>query len=279
LQQVNRTKNYFSFYRFVVVEARHASFLNSLNGVTPFPTQFETASVPTTIINAIQQFITSCSQTLVAPIVPYIGSSSYTGTIPTMNNVATTPYTNAMYINDLRVLNFALIAENLESTFYNTYVSNFTSADFINNNYTDALSYFIMIREIENAHAQFLRMTITQRGGTPVSLCTYNFNVTNVESFVSMSQLFESTGVKAYDGAINRISDPNIILYAATIATVEGRFASFVNQLDDFVPFPNITDPTLTPAQIAAVLSPYQTCPFTPDLPIIISPSSFVPNS
>jgi len=263
---------------FLIVEARHASFLNLIEGVSPFPNAFENATAPAVVIDAIKPFIISCPFTITAPIVPYIGSSSFTGTIPTSNDSSVSPYTSAMYVNDLRVLNFALVAEHLESTFYNTYVSNFTSADFTNNGYFDATIYFIMIREIENAHVAFLQSTITQRGGTPVSLCSYNFNVSNVNDFVNLSRAFENTGVKAYDGAIDTISDPNIIKYAATIATVEARFASFLNRLSNQVPFPNVTDPTLTPPQVVTVLSAYQTCPFTPDLPVVLSPSSFVPN-
>jgi len=179
-----------------------------------------------------------------------------------------------MYLNDLNVLNYALVAEHLEATFYNTYASNFTSTDFTKNGYLDATSYFIMIREIENAHVAFLQNIITQRGGTPVALCTYNFNVTNVIDFVNISRTLENTGVKAYDGAINRISDPNLILYAATIATVEARSSSFLNKLSGYVPFPNITDPTLTPSEVVVILSAHQTCPFTPTLPVILSPST-----
>jgi hypothetical protein len=89
-----------------------------------------------------------------------------------------------------------------------------------------------------------------------------------------MARIFENTGVKAYDGAINTISDPNIIRGAATIATVEARFASFLNLLLDDIPFPDAVDPTLTPAQVVNVLSAYQTCPFTPNLPVVLKPST-----
>ncbi len=272
--------NQFILYNigYFIVEARHASYLNLIEGDNPFPNSFENATVPAVIIQSITPFLVSCPYTITAPTVPYIGSSSYTGTVPTTNNTSISPYTNAMYANDLRALNYALVAEHLEATFYNTYVSNFTSTDFTNNGFTDATIYFIMIREIENAHVSFLQSTIIQRGGTPVSVCSYTFNVTNVTDFVRLSRTFENTGVEAYDGAIDTISDPNVILYAATIATVEARFASFLNQLSGDIPFPNITDPTLTPSQVVTVLSAYQTCPFTPDLPVVLNPSSLVLN-
>jgi hypothetical protein len=89
-----------------------------------------------------------------------------------------------------------------------------------------------------------------------------------------MARIFENTGVKAYDGVINAISDPNIIRGGATIALVEARFASFINLLLGDIPFPDALDPTLTPAQVVNVLSAYQTCPFTPNLPVVLTPST-----
>lgn len=280
MQQVNIIKKCSSYILLIfsfIVEARHASYLNLIEGVSPFPNQFENATAPAVVIESIKPFLVSCPFTITAPTVPYVGSSSFTGTVPTSNDTSISPYTSEMYVNDLRALNYALVAEHLESNFYNTYVSNFTSADFTNNGYLDGTIYYIMIREIENAHASFLESIITQRGGTPVSRCTYSY-VSNVNDFVRLSSIFENTGVKAYAGAIDTLSDPTVILYAATIATVEARFASYVNRLSNQVPFPNITDPTLTPPEVVAALSAFQTCQFTPDLPVVIKPSSFVPN-
>jgi len=263
------------------IETRHAAYINILNGAVPFPDIFENAKEPSVIIQLVQPFIISCPFPLIAPTVPYIGSSSFNGTIPITNETSISPYTDAMYKNDLRALNFALVGEQLESTFYNTFVENITQAEFTAAGFPDMTTrlYFVLIREYEAAHVTFLRTTITQRGGTPVSPCNYNFNnVTNALSFVQLSRLFENTGVSAYDGAIDTISDPNIIRGAAVIAAVEARFASFLNLLLGDVPFPNAFDPTRTPAEVVEVLSPFQTCPFTPDLPVVLVPSPLVLN-
>jgi rubrerythrin len=42
------------------VEARHASYLNLLNGVSPFPASFDTAATSTAILAAAAQYITAC---------------------------------------------------------------------------------------------------------------------------------------------------------------------------------------------------------------------------
>lgn len=261
-----------------VVEARHASYLNLILGFIPFPSAFENATEPAVIIQSIQPFLTSCPFTITPPTVPYIGSSSFTGIVPTTNDTTVVAYTDAMYKNDLNALNFALVSEQLESNFYNTYLDNFTEADFSAAGFPGATtrSYFILIREYESTHASFIRNTITQRGGSPVPPCSYMFNVTTVLDFVQLSRTFENTGVKAYDGAIDTINDPNIIRSAATIATVEARFASFLNNLLRQVPFPDSVDPVLTPAEVVNVLSAYQTCPFTPSLPVVLRPSTLV---
>lgn len=261
-----------------VVEARHASYLNLILGFTPFPSAFENATEPAIVIQSIQPFLTSCPFTITAPTVPYIDSSSFTGTIPTTNDTTVATYTDAMYKNDINALNFALVAEQLESNFYNRYLDNFTDVDFTIAGFPAATtrSYFILIREYEATHVTFIRNTITQRGGSPVPPCTYTFNVTTLGDFVQLSRTFENTGVKAYDGAIDTINDPIIIRSAATIATVEARFAAFLNNLLQEIPFPDAVEPVLTPAETVAILSAYQTCPFTPNLPVVLRPSTLV---
>ena len=260
------------------VEARHASYLNLINGLIPFPDTFENASAPLTIVQAISPFIVSCPFTITAPTVPYIGSTKYAGSAPTSNSTSTAPYTNAMYTNDIRALNYALIAEQLEAAFYNQYVSKYTSSDYTSNGFADASTYFQLILAHENAHVQYLRMTITQRQGTPVPACNYTFTVNNVSQFIQTAGALENTGVKAYDGVIGAISDPDLILAAATVATVEARHAAYLNQLQKLVPFPDTTDQTLTPTQVAAAVAGFQSCSFTPDLPVVLNPSNFTPS-
>ena len=258
-------------FQLLLVEARHTAYLNTINGLGPFPDSSETAQTPAQIVQAVKPFIVSCPFTIALATVPYIGSASFTGTVPTTNNTSVSPYTDAMHINDIRVLNYALVAEQLEAAYYNKYVSTYTSSDYTRNGFPDASAYFIMIREHENAHVQFLRMIISQRGGTPVSVCTYNFAVANVSAFVQTARTLENAGVKAYDGAINAISDPNLITGAATIATVEARHAAYLNLIAGAVPFPDITDPTLTPSEVVSLLTAFQTCPFTPDPPVVLA--------
>ena len=260
---------------YFLVEARHAAYLNILNKTSPFPTAFQEGATPSAIVTAITPFLT-CSFEITLPTIPYIGSTSYSGTIPTSNNTATFPYTQAMYTNDLRALNFALVSEQLEASFYERYNNSFTFENFTDNELSSNMiaQYFNLIGQYEAAHVSFLRQAISNRGGTPVSPCTYSFNVTDAASYVATSRLLENTGQKAYDGAIGTISDPVLIQGGATIALIEARFASFLNLISDQTPFPLAFDQALPPAEVVAILSNFQTCPFTPELPVVLTPSN-----
>ena len=96
-----------------------------------------------------------------------------------------------------------------------------------------------------------LDKTITSLGGTPVKACNYNFtSVQDIGGYIKTAQLLENTGVSAYDGGVNGISDLQLQEVAATIATVEARHASFLNSLAKTSPFPNATDIPLTPLEV-----------------------------
>ncbi len=104
--------------------------------------------------------------------------------------------------NDIAILNYALVLEQLESNFYSLYQNNFTAQNFIAANFTQqTYNYFNLISSHESAHVTILTTIIGQLGGTPVSQCTYNFSsVVDVTSYVAVARLLENTGVMAYDG-------------------------------------------------------------------------------
>jgi hypothetical protein len=126
-----------------------------------------------------------------------------------------------------------------------------------------------------------LRSTITQLGGTPVPPCTYQFGVSNVKQLVATAQIFENTGVAAYDGAVNTISSEMLLTVAATIATIEARHAAYLNLLVEISPFPFAFDNATSPADIVALVSPFiASCPYTIDASILpLSVSSLVSSS
>jgi rubrerythrin len=170
--------------------------------------------------------------------------------------------------SDISLLNYALTIENLELAFYTRGLSQLSSADFGNStviqDFGSAIAgsvygYLSQIRDQEAQHVQTLQSLIVSLGGTPVKPCAYNFAYKTADEFAALAALIENTGVMAYDGALYQIQDPSVKMAAATIATVEGRHASYLNLLTGTSPSPAPFDTPKTSAAIRAAIAPYIT--------------------
>jgi hypothetical protein len=181
-------------------------------------------------------------------------------------------------LTDVDILNYALTLERLEANFYTEGLKRFTPADLTNSQFSqnlgnpnglfgdsvtgDVYSYLLLIRDHEQTHVQTLIRTITSLGGTPKPACTYNFTYNTIDDFLAIGKVLEDTGVSAYDGAINMIKSPALVTTAATIATVEGRHASYLRLITGDTPFPNAFDPARTMAEVLAAAGGYlSACP------------------
>ncbi len=151
----------------------------------------------------------------------------------------------------VRVLNFALTLEYLESSFYNRG---------INSGVIPAgkdRRVFETIQSHENAHVAFLKKAL---GSQAISRPEFDFTAggaipnpfKNYEVFKIVAQGFEDTGVRAYKGQAGALKPYDTYLTAAlTIHSVEARHASEVRRLrgeDGWIPF---EDPA-APAPIKA---------------------------
>lgn len=129
------------------------------------------------------------------------------------------------------VLNFALTLEELEAEFYN--LGN--RAD--NLIQKDARDTFKTLGNHENAHVEALRKVL---GGRAVPKPIFDFTAggafpdvfRNYQTFLTLSQAFEDTGVRAYKGqATNLMKTPQILQTALQIHSVEARHAAEVRRL------------------------------------------------
>ena len=159
------------------------------------------------------------------------------------------------------VLNYALTLEHLESAFYRDGlaeigVDGITALGFQS-------SVFDSLSEIgahEAAHVTTLTDVITQLGGEPVAEAMYDFGYTDAASFLQVAQALEDTGVAAYQGAAQYLIDEDELLTAAlTIHGVEARHAAYLALVNWTNPFPEAVNPTLTPAEVLDIATPFIT--------------------
>ncbi|WP_242919803.1 ferritin-like domain-containing protein [Pontibacter liquoris] len=131
------------------------------------------------------------------------------------------------------VLNFALKLEYLERNFY-------TQALAANGLITDTAAKAALqkIQQHEAAHVDLLKATIQSLNGTPISEPTFNFGKnfpdwnTNYQTFLTLAQAFEDTGVRAYKGqAANLISNDTVLTAALQIHSVEARHAAHIRRM------------------------------------------------
>jgi hypothetical protein len=158
-------------------------------------------------------------------------------------------------------LNYALTLEHLESAFYRDGlaaigVEGITALGF-------QASVFESLSEIgahEAAHVTTLTDVITQLGGEPVAEAIYDFGYTDAAGFLQVAQALEDTGVAAYQGAAQYLIDEDELLTAAlTIHGVEARHAAYLALVNWTSPFPEAVNPTLTPAEVLDIATPFIT--------------------
>jgi len=243
-----------------------SSTVNQTYPYSPFPMSFDMAISPANVLAAAGVFITSCpssgnpNSTLPTPayvFTPY----NFTN----LNNVSFVNssgqyLTTAQFNNDNLVLNYSLTLELLGNAFYQA-ASVFTPAQFVAAGYSYAdYNNFQMIAAHEAAHVAFLNGALTARGATPAVACNYNLGqfTANVSAALSFARVLTNLEVTAYDGAINRLTQFDLIQGAATIATVEARHGNYMNNLlnGTGVQTANV-DSTMTPDQILAMTSSF----------------------
>lgn len=127
--------------------------------------------------------------------------------------------------NDIKILNFALTLEFLESEFYNQAVTN---QPFSNPQYK-RFAEIVAIHEAK--HVTFLKKVL---GSKAVKKPSFDFKdtVTDPAKFAATAQVLEDTGVTAYLGQVTNVKQSVVLGAAGTIATVEARHAAWIRFLN-----------------------------------------------
>jgi rubrerythrin len=153
---------------------------------------------------------------------------------------------------DVDILNFALTLEYLEAAFYK---EGLKSAGLSG----DAKKLATEIADHEQQHVDALTQTIKKLGGKPVAAPGVKFPFTDQKSFLKLAQVFEDTGVSAYNGAAPMISSKEVLGAAGSIVQVEARHAAAIRLLNGANPSPAAFDPTLSKKQVLKAVKPFIT--------------------
>ncbi|OJV17673.1 MAG: Tat (twin-arginine translocation) pathway signal sequence containing protein [Dyadobacter sp. 50-39] len=162
---------------------------------------------------------------------------------------------------DIGVLNYAYALEQLEAAFYTQVIQTPYSG------MTDAEKTILTdIRDHEIVHRDFFK---TALGDKAIKGLTPNFGAidfTKKDAVLGAAKLFEDTGVAAYNGAGKLLKDPNYLLLAGKIVSVEARHAAVIRDLinpksadfagDDIIDM-NGMDKAVAPADILSAVKGY----------------------
>jgi hypothetical protein len=142
---------------------------------------------------------------------------------------------------DVEFLNFALLLEYLESTFYTEAVANNVLGGGI-------LDFARTVRDHELAHVEFLSKAL---GSKAIGKPTFDFGdtVRDQTKFLATAIVLEDTGVTAYDGQGTRLTRKTLGA-AATIVSVEARHAAWARQIY-YGPYSYVNKPYTYPAPSA----------------------------
>ena len=155
---------------------------------------------------------------------------------------------------DIAVLQFAYALEQLEADFYtkvmaasNAGTTNLTAAD-------KAIMQDIKYHEV--LHREYFKVALGAANGFTITTTYGTLNFNDRSAVLATAKALEDTGVKAYNGAAQYITDVQYLLAAGKIVSVEARHASAVADLispntNAFAP--QVFDDVTRPATIAGI--------------------------
>ena len=179
--------------------------------------------------------------------------------------------------NDLGVLTYAYALEQLEADFY-TRVVNATGFTTTFNATERRVLEDLYKHEV--IHREFFKAALTGALPNPNRMLlpdlTFNYGSLNFNSrdqVLATSKALEDTGVAAYNGAGRLLSNPDYLLLAGKIVSVEARHAAAIRSLinpdskdfagDDVVNPITGLDVKLNPSEVLAIADGFIETPFT----------------
>jgi len=152
---------------------------------------------------------------------------------------------------DVRILNYALALEYLESTFYNEATKHHVAMG------DKQLTAFLKTAtRDENAHVKFLKSALKGKH-IPEPKFKFGSATKNKKAFAAAAYVFENTGVHAYLGQAGNIKNPAYLLAAASIVTVEARHSGAIGLYLGKAIAPKPFDTGLPASTVIKAVTPY----------------------
>ena len=152
--------------------------------------------------------------------------------LPKALNAQTNTRTKALTFNpdDVGILNFALLLEELEAAFYATVVKSGKISD------RKELDYMRALGSHEAAHVKFLRDVLGTNALFRTADLSFNQSglaalMTDRNKILNTAVTLEDVGVHAYNGAGPSLKNPTYLLAAGSIVSVEARHTAGVRAL------------------------------------------------
>ncbi len=162
---------------------------------------------------------------------------------------------------DIGVLNYAYALEQLEAAFY-TQVLESPYGDMTD----DEKQILTDLRDHEVAHRDFLKEALADKAIPDLEVDFSAVDFASRDSVLMTAKTFEDLGVSAYNGAGKLLENPDYLLAAGRIVSVEARHAATIRDLlqPGSVSFagPDVVDENgldgaLEPAEVLAAAAPF----------------------
>ncbi|KAF2120909.1 ferritin-like domain-containing protein [Lophiotrema nucula] len=186
-------------------------------------------------------------------------------------------------LSDVDILQFALTAEHLESTFYKMGFAKFPASDFQALGLSDSqIKTLTNVGQTEATHVTTLLSAISATGTKPVEPCEYNFDaaLADAKTMVATARVLEAVGVSAYLGAAPLVNSSDVLSAAASILTVEARHQAFIRVASGAEPVPAAFDTALGPTAVFTLAAQFiKSCPEGSNLAITPFPAINLQNA
>src|SRR5687767_5965639 len=178
---------------------------------------------------------------------------------PVLSNTQTTQSTVNLGSGDIGILNYAYALEQLEAAFYTQLV-----LMPYNNIGMMETTRLTEVRDHEIAHREFFKNALADKAIGQLEFDFSSIDFKSRDSVLMTAKAFEDLGVSAYNGAGRLLMNPDFLVAAGKIVSVEARHAAYIREIlqintfaDDTVVNAMGLDVTRKPSEVLPIAAKY----------------------